>query len=138
MRLNGGTIWFELAPSLVDEVLTAASRMAPEALRRQYLEERDAVATIEIVDIREESFRDLDAHWMERFGVADALRSVLDESHPLSARVAGCVLSRARHPVEERARLEARGEGLPVLAVSLRAETLLSPSRLRDLLETVA
>lgn len=136
MRLQSGSFWFEVAPSLVDEALTAASRAAPESLRRQYLEEREAIATIEIVDIREEGFRDLDARWMKRFGVIEALRSVLDEKHPLAESVTGCRFERARGGVEEEVRLESREGSLPVLAVSLRAETLVSPDRLRHLLET--
>jgi hypothetical protein len=137
MRFESGALWFELATNLVNETLTTASRAAPEFLRQQYLEERDAIASVEIVDIREEGFRDLDVRWMERFGVIEALRAALDESHPLAKSVSGCVLERARAPLEERARLEPSKEGLPVLAVSLRGETLLSPDRLRDLLETV-
>lgn len=138
MRFQSGTLWFELDATLVNEALSAASRMASEDLRGQFHEEREAIASIEIVDIREQSFRDLDAHWMARFGVIDALRSVVEEN-PLSRRVAGLLLERSPAPLQERAWLEPSREGLPLpsLVVSLRAETLLSRDRLRDLLETV-
>jgi hypothetical protein len=137
MRFQSGALWFELDASLVNEALSAASRMASDELRSEYREEREAIASIEIVDIREQSFRDLDAHWIDRFGVIDALRSLVDEEHPLSKRVSGFLLEGTRDPLNERAWVEPGRDGLPLLVVSLKAETLLSLHRLRDLLETV-
>jgi hypothetical protein len=137
MRFQDGPLWFELDANLVSETLKAAASMASDDLRRQYLEEREAIASIEIVDIREQSFRELDAHWMDRFGVLDRLRSLVEENLPLSKRVEGFVLERTRNSNEERAWLEPSRGGEPMLVVSLTAETLLFSDRLQDLLETV-
>lgn len=135
MRISGGPFWIEIPADLLERVLAAAAREAPPELRREYEQDRDAVESIETVDIREASVRNLDAHWVERFGALDPLRTALIEERKLGETVSGCVLFYTRYPGKEGMLLEP--EGLPaggVLSLRLSPETLLSLPRLRQLL----
>jgi hypothetical protein len=123
-----GEVWLDLPADFVDEALLLASQSAPEALRRQFLDERDAVSSIEIVDIREESFRRLDSTWAVRLGIGDALRDLLIENGPSNGGISGCVVRRVLADAEEGARLDAG-----VLYLALRVDTFLSRARLREI-----
>lgn len=132
MRIQNGPGWFDLPADFVDEALMLASESAPESLRKQFLEEREAISTIENVDIQEDSFRRLDAAWAERLGIGDALRDLLKEKDATNGGIRECVVRRVLADVEEWARVE---EG--VLYLALRADSLLSPDRLREIVGRV-
>jgi hypothetical protein len=116
----------------VDEALILASQSAPEPLRKQFLDERDAVSSIEIVDIREESFRRLDSAWAVRLGIGDALRDLLIEKAPTNGGIQGCVVKRVLADAEEGARLDD-----DVLYLALRVDTFLSRARLREIVSGI-
>lgn len=134
MRITNGPIWFDVAADLVDEALLVASRSAAPAVRQQYLADKEAIASIEIVDIREERFRQLDSQWAERFRLVEPLSGALEQLDGLSRGVSGCVLDRVRAAGEEGAALEPSTEGNgAVLYLRLKAESLLSGERLLEL-----
>jgi hypothetical protein len=137
MRLQDGELLFELAPDLAEEVLVTASKSAGNALRQAFLEEREAIGSIEIVDIREESFRDLDVHWAKRLRIADPLFEVVRELPALGGRISRCAVHRVGPSASESAVLRS-GEGDPrsILSLSVKAETLLSRDRLRALVRS--
>jgi hypothetical protein len=132
MRIENGGVWLDLPADLVDEALILASQSAPDSLRKQYREERDAISSIEIVDIREESFRQLDAAWVERLRIGDPLRNLLVEKAAPNGGIQGCMVKRVRADVDEGASLDD-----DVLYLALRAETLLSLERLREIVSGV-
>lgn len=135
MRIQNRALWVDLPHELVDEALMAAAQSAPEELRRQFLEERDAVNSIEIVDIREESFRRLDARWAERLRLASPLLEALTEPHGLPGRISGCIVERVRADADEKATLRPDVDGVrQILRLTVRVDTVLSRDRLRDLL----
>jgi hypothetical protein len=138
MKIQGGPFWFDFPHDLVDDALMEASRSAPETLRKQFLEERDAVSTIEIVDIREEHFRQLDARWAERLGIGEPLLGALRERGAKADRISGCVVQRVRAGAEEGAMLQpAEDGGRDVLCLAVRVDTVLSRDRLSNLLAGV-
>jgi hypothetical protein len=134
MRLQDGELQYELAPDLVEEVLVSASKSAGKTLRQEFLNEREAIGSIEIVDIREESFRDLDVHWAKRLRIADPLFEVVRELPDLGGRISRCAVHRVGPSASETAVLR-RGEGDPrsTLSLTVKAETLFSRDRLRQL-----
>lgn len=143
MKLDRGPIPVDFARELVEEALEVASRKADAELLAAFREERDAVESIETVDIREKRLDALDDQWMERLHVADPLERVL-ASHPgVEDVVSGCFLKLARAKEEERAYLytdEATPPGVgaskPALVVQLTAATLLALERLEPLVRT--
>lgn len=134
MRIVEGPFWIELSPRLMEALLEQAAVEAPEKLRAEYLEERDAVSTIETVEIREGSFRELDARWLERFGALDALRRAVIEDRALGEAVSGCVLLWSREPGAQGMVVEEDGEASGVLRLRVSPSTLLSVEALRKLL----
>lgn len=134
MRLQDGELLYEFAPDLVEEALVSASKSAGKALRQEFLDEREAIGSIEIVDIREESFRDLDVHWAKRLGIAAPLFEVVREVPALGGRISRCAVQRVGPSAAESAVLR-QGEGNPlsILSLTVKAETLFSRDRLRDL-----
>jgi hypothetical protein len=137
MRLTSPPVWFDLATDLVDEALLAAARSAAPELRKRYHEEREAIGSIEIVDIREERFRQLDSQWAERFRIDASLSTVLNELEGLAQRISGCVLHRVRVDSDEGASLEANEtDVLPVIYLRLKAESLFSLERLREIVQS--
>lgn len=135
MRIENGAFWIDLPHDLVDEALVTAAQSAPEELRRQFLEEREAVNSIEIVDIREESFRLLDARWAERLRLGGPLLEAVGERVGLSERISGCVVERVRADADEKATLRPDGDGVrQILRLTVKLDTVLSRSRLSDLL----
>jgi hypothetical protein len=136
MRIVEGPFWIELSPRLMEALLEQAAVEAPERLRAEYLEERDAVSTIETVEIREASFRELDARWLERFGALHALRRAVIEDRALGEAVSGCVLLWSHEPGAQGMVVEEDGEASGVLRLRVSPSTLLSVEALRRLLET--
>jgi hypothetical protein len=130
MRLLDGELPFDLAPDLVEEVLVSASKSAGKDLRQEFLEERETIGSIEIVDIREESFRDLDMHWIKRLRIAAPLFEVVREAQARGDRISRCAVQRVASTAEESAVLHPR-EG--DLSLTVKAETLFSRERLREL-----
>jgi hypothetical protein len=134
MRFQDGELSYDLAPDLVEEVLVSASKSAGKALRQEFLDEREAIGSIEIVDIREESFRDLDLHWAKRLRIADPLFEVVREVPALGERISRCAVERVGPSAAESAVLRRdEGDPLSILSLSVKAETLFSRDRLREL-----
>lgn len=134
MRLQDGELLYELAPDLVEEALVSASKSAGKTLRQEFLDEREAIGSIEIVDIREESFRDLDVHWAKRLRIADPLFEVVREVPALGDRISRCAVQRVGPSAPESAVLrQGVGDPLSILSLTVKAETLLSRDRLREL-----
>ncbi|HSF14991.1 MAG TPA: hypothetical protein VLK65_05520 [Vicinamibacteria bacterium] len=132
MHIESGSIWLDFAPELAEEILRLAADSASEQERRAYVEEREAISGIEIVDIREDAFRSFDARWIDRFGILERIRtSILDEI-PIS----GCSLHRVRTREEERSHI-ASVRGQRVLRIYAMVPTLLSRPALRTLLRGV-
>lgn len=134
---EGLTLQFD--SHLLEETVLAAAAAANPQDTRAFRWERDAVYEIELADVRETSFQELDARWFRRFGIADALLGLLGE-HPLLARCTsvGYVVS-ASSSRDEGADLHAPGEELaeteqPVLVIRLLPKTLLDQARLSALL----
>lgn len=135
MRIASGPFWIDIQSDLLARTLELAAGEAPEELHDEYEREREAVASIETVDIREASFRELDARWVERFGVLDRLRRVLIEERGLGETVSGLVVLPPLRPEGEGMLLEPEGlQTSGVLTLRLAPETLLSLPRLRKLL----
>lgn len=135
MRIVQGRFWVEIAPDLLEPALDRASQEAEEPLREEYRHEREAVAGIETVDIREACYRELDVRWADRFGLFDSLRRALIEERALGAVVEGCVLYAVRRGEEQGMLLEPEGKAASgVLTMRLSPETLLSLEGLRALL----
>ncbi|HXV65160.1 MAG TPA: hypothetical protein VEK15_30985 [Vicinamibacteria bacterium] len=132
MHIESGSIWLDLAPELAEEVLRLAADSASEQERRAYVEEREAISGIEIVDIREDAFRSFDARWIDRFGILETIRTSISEEMP----VAGCSLQRVRTQEEERSFIDSV-RGQRVLMIHAMVPTLLSRPALRTLLRRV-
>ncbi|MGH9321543.1 MAG: hypothetical protein ACRD21_10940 [Vicinamibacteria bacterium] len=138
MRLRSGSIWVDLAPEIVDEALFAAARSAEPSLRQEFLDDREAIGSIEIVDIREQGYRDLDARWAKRFRLSEPLIEALDDCGALSDGFSGCIIEKARVGTGEAAELRLDGDGgSRVLHITVKPETLLSRMRLRELVQKV-
>jgi hypothetical protein len=135
MRIANGSLWYDFAPDLVEEALLLASERAPSVERARFVQEREAIAGIETVDIREQCFRDSDTRWVGVFGIAKPLELLLRGAPNLADEISGCVLQRVRTKTEERAVLAPSSEhARSVLMLSLRPETVLDEKRLSDLL----
>jgi hypothetical protein len=139
MNITWEGLPLEFDPRLVEEAILAAAEAASQSENRAFRQERDAVYEIEIADIRESSFQQLDARWFTRFGVADALLGLLGK-HPLLAhRTSGGYVLFASSSRDEGADLHAPQDeltekGLPVLVIRLLPNTLLDRGRLSALL----
>jgi len=143
MKLDRGPIPVDFARELVEEVLNVASRQADAALQAAFREERDAIESIETVDIREKQLDALDDHWMERLDVARPLESVLARHPGVEDIVSHCILKLARAKEDEKAFLytdDRSPPGVdaakPALVVQLTAHTLLAMDKLEPLLMT--
>ncbi len=120
-----------------------ASRSADAELRAAFLEEREAVYTIETVDIREKRLDALDSQWMDKLRVAEAFESVLARHPGLDDFVSRCFLKLARRKEDEKAFLYTDDASLsgtdaakPALVIQLTADTLLALDKLETLLMT--
>ena len=120
-----------------------ASKSAGADLRAEFLEEKEAVQSIETVDIREKRLDALDSHWMDRLEVAAVLEDVLLRHPDVENIIARCLLKLARAKEDERAYLYAGDAplpgsrtGKPTLVVQLTADTLLARERLEPLVMT--
>lgn len=143
MKLDRGPIPVDFARELVEEALDVASRQADAELQALFREERDAIASIETVDIREKRLDALDDHWMERLQVAAPLESVLARHPGVEDVVSHCFLRLARAKEDEKAFLYTDdrtppgvGAAKPALIVQLTAHTLLELDKLEPLLRT--
>lgn len=135
MRVDAGSLWLDLAPDLVEEALLVAAKSASDSERDRFQEERDAIAGIETVDIREECYRDSDARWAKRFGISEPLKTLLRQADSLAETISGCVVQRVRTVNEERAVLAPSSDrARSVIMMSIRPETVLDERRLSDLL----
>lgn len=128
MRIQSGLVWLDLAAELVDEMLLEASRSASAAERDQFVKDREALASIETIDIREDAFRSFDAEWVDRFGVLEPLRSLLS-----SEKQQSWVLRRAKTNAEERVRVS-RDDGEHLVYLDVQPKTMLSRDGLERLL----
>ncbi|GMR23970.1 MAG: hypothetical protein BMS9Abin37_2452 [Acidobacteriota bacterium] len=147
MKLERGPVPIDFARELVEEALVVASRGADAELRAAFLEEREAVHSIETVDIREKHLDALDSQWMDRLRVAEALESVLARHQGLEDVVSRCFLKLARAKEDEKAYLysdnasppgiDATGTATkPALVIQLTVDTLLASDKLEPLLMT--
>lgn len=143
MKLESGPVPIDLARELVEEALEVASKDADAELLAEFREEKEAVAGIETIDIREKRLDALDNHWIDRLQVVAALENVLERHPRLEQVISHCFLSLARAKEDERAYLHdgdapspAGEAGKPALVVQLTAHTLLTRERLEPLLMT--
>ncbi len=144
MKLERGPVPIDLARELVEAPLVVASRNADPELQAVFLEEREAVQTIETIDIREKNLDALDSQWMDRLRVSEALESVLARCAGLEDMVSGCFLQLARVKDDETAYLHTDDAGdagvggidtkKPALVVHVTADTLLALDKLESLL----
>ncbi len=145
MKLERGPVPIDFARELVEEALVVASRSADAELRAAFLEEREAVHSIETVDIREKHLDALDSQWMDKLHVAEALESVLARHPGLEDVVSQCFLRLARVKEDEKAYLytdEGPRPGTnatatkPALVIQLTVDTLLAMDKLEPLFTT--
>ena len=139
MKLERGPVPIDFARELVEEALTVASRNADAELQAAFLEEKEAIQSIETIDIREKRYDALDSQWMDRLHVAEALESVLARHPGLEDVVSRCLLRLARAGEEEKAYLytdDAPNAAKPALVIQLTADTLLAMDKLEPLLMT--
>jgi len=145
MKLERGPVPIDFARELVEEALVVASRSADAELRAAFLEEREAVHSIETVDIREKHLDALDSQWMDKLHVAEALESVLARHPGLEDVVSQCFLRLARVKEDEKAYLytdESPRPGTnatatkPALVIQLTVDTLLAMDKLEPLFTT--
>lgn len=94
MKLDRGPVPVDFARELVEEALAIASRNADAELQAAFLEEREAVDSIETIDIRERHL--------------DALESVLARHPGLDNVVSSCFVKLARAKEDEKATCTAR------------------------------
>jgi len=141
MILERGPVPIDFARELVEEALAVASRSADTDLQAAFLEEREAVHSIETVDIREKHLDALDSQWMEKLRVAEALESVLARHPGLENVVSRCFLKLARAKEDEKAYLYTQEAPppdtdvkKPALVIQLTADTLLAKDKLEPLL----
>ena len=83
MILDRGPVPIDFERALVEEALVVASRSADAELQAAFQEEREAVHSIETVDIREEHLDALDSQWMEKH-VAEARSKVFSRATRVS------------------------------------------------------
>ena len=143
MKLDRGPVPIDFARELVAEALEVASKSADAELQAAFVEEKEAVQSIEIVDIREKRLDALDSHWIDRFRVSAPLESVLGRQPGVADLISRCFLELARGKANERAFLlssDARAAdgalGKPSLVVQLTAATLLEREELEPLVVT--
>lgn len=136
MILDRGPVPIDFERELVEEALVVASRSADAELQAAFLEEREAVHSIETVDIREKHLDALDSQWMEKLHVAEALESVLARHPGLEDVVSRCFLKLARAKEDEKAYLHTEDREKPALVIQLTADTLLAMDKLEPLLVT--
>lgn len=150
MILERGPVPIDFARELVEEALMIASRSADAELQAAFVAEREAVHSIETIDIREKHLDTLDSQWMEKLRVAEALESVLARHPGLEDLVSRCFLTLARAKEDEKAYLfnhealppdiELKKPALelkkPALVIELTADTLLAKDKLEPLLVT--
>ena len=147
MKLERGPVPIDFARELVEEALVMASRSADPELRAAFLEEREAVHSIETVDIREQHLDALDSQWLDKLHVAEALESVLARHPGLEDVVSQCFLRLARVKEDEKAYLytdEGPRPGTnatattakPSLVIQLTVDTLLAMDKLEPLFTT--
>ncbi len=147
MKLERGPVPIDLARELVEEALMVASRRADAELQTAFLEEREAVYSIETIDIREKHLDALDSQWMDKLRVAEALERVLARHPGLEDVVSRCFLRLARAKDDEKAYLytddgprpgtDATATATkPALVIQLTVDTLLATDKLEPLLMT--
>ena len=143
MKLDRGPVPIDFARELVAEALEIASKNAEGDVHAQFVEEKEAVQSIETVDIREKRLDALDIHWIERLEVAAALESVLGRHPGVEDVISECFLRLARAKEDERAYLHTASVSSPdepvskpSLVVQLTADTLLARERLEPLVMT--
>ena len=145
MRLERGPVPIDFARELVEEALMVASSSADAELQAAFLEEREAVHSIETVDIREKHLDALDSQWMDKLRVAEALERVLARHPGLEDVVSECFLRLVRAKEDEKAYLytdDGPRPGIdatatkPALVIQLTVDTLLAMDKLEPLLMT--
>ena len=140
MKITSEGLLVQFDQHLVEESVLLAAEFASPSERDVFRSERDAIYEVEITDIRETSFRELDARWFQSFGVADVLLEVLREHPSLVNRISGCFVLPARSSKDEAADLHAtKGQTadaslLPALVIHLQTKTLVSTEPLTSLL----
>ncbi len=141
MKLERGPVPIDFARELVEEALVVASRRADAELQAAFLEEREAVHSIETVDIREKRLDALDSQWMDKLHVAEALESVFARHPGLEDVVSRCFLRLARNKDDENAYLytdDGPRPGIdttkPAFVIQLTVDTLLAMNKLEPLL----
>jgi hypothetical protein len=123
--------FIELDPALVEEAVLLASDGSSPEIRRRYRRERNRLYEIEDGESRDAAFRDLDARWFRKLGLANPLVEVLREFESVLGRVSRSLVLLAGRRREEGADLhDGRGSG-PVLAVKLTPGALLDFDRVR-------
>jgi hypothetical protein len=139
VTFNGFPVQFD--SQLVEESVLQAAEGARPAETEKFRRERDAIYEIEITDVRESSFRELDSRWFVRFGVADALVASLREHSSLANRISGVYVLPAWSARDEGADLHAAkgrstdGTPLPAVVIHVRPKVLVDPEALRLLLQ---
>lgn len=140
MKFERGPVPIDLTLELAEEVLDVASRIASSELRAQFRDEKEAIHTVETVDIRETRLDAFDRRWMNHFGVIDNLESVLVGQPQVEDLVSTFSLRLARTQNDEKAFLYQHDETVPsndgyksVLVVQITAETLLDREKLASL-----
>ena len=143
MKLERGPVAIDFARELVEEALVVASRRADAELQAAFLEEREAVHSIETIDIREKHLDALDSRWMDRLRVAEALERVLARHPGLEDVVSRCFLKLARGKEDEKAFLYTDDASLsgtdaakPAFVIQLTGDTPLALDKLEPLLMT--
>lgn len=137
MKITSEGLLVQFDLHLVEESVLQAAEVASPSERDTFRRERDAIYEVEITDVREASFRDLDARWFQRFGVADVLLELLREHSSLVNQVSGCFVLPAWSSKDEASDLHAaKGQTadasfLPALVIHLRPKTLISPEPLK-------
>lgn len=129
-------------PGLVEEAVLLAVAAAPRPLGRRFREERDPIYEIADEERREAAFGVLHGRWLTELGLAAAVRGAVESEPAVLAGTRRCLVLKTASSRREYADLrggpssggESR-QGPPVLAVSLRAETLADPRLLRSFLE---
>lgn len=141
MKLQRGPVPIDLARELVDEALTVAAARASSKLRAAFRNEREAIQSIETVDIREKRLDALDSRWVQRLDVAESLEIVLARHPGVEDLVSACFLRFARAKEDEKAFLfdgdgavPGGGHPKPSLVVDLTAETMLDREQLAPLI----
>lgn len=119
----------ELDPALVQESVLLASDASASWLRRRYRRERDRVYAIEDGERREAAFRELDARWFRKLGLAKPLVDVLLEFEAVVAGISRCIVLHAGRRRDEGVDLHDGRGSAPALAVKLTPSSLLDWDR---------